>query len=106
MTVYMYIFSHGERFDASRHNQGTEVKAITYSNMQIRGLDAQAPTAPEAEGKKAGVSVLGSPSLLPPLSPASASASELLGVVCEAGGEPLQGTRGAPRIDIFVIVDI
>ena len=28
--------SHGEKFDRHRHECGTEVKAITYSAMQIR----------------------------------------------------------------------
>ncbi len=28
-------FRHGETFDLEKHPQGTEIKAMTYSNMQI-----------------------------------------------------------------------
>ena len=31
----IFVFSYGEEFQIGKHPQGSEVKAITYSNMQI-----------------------------------------------------------------------
>lgn len=32
---------YGEKFDLNKHPQGTEVKAITYSNLQIHDKEGQ-----------------------------------------------------------------
>lgn len=40
-TPSLTAVAYGEKYDQARHTPGTEVKAITYSNMQIR----------EAEGR-------------------------------------------------------
>jgi SHS2 domain-containing protein len=41
--TWMYN-SEGEKFDLSKHPQGTEVKAITYSAMQIHEKPAEGTT--------------------------------------------------------------
>jgi SHS2 domain-containing protein len=38
------LYSEGEKFDLSKHPQGTEVKAITYSAMQIHEKPAEGNT--------------------------------------------------------------
>jgi SHS2 domain-containing protein len=35
-------FSHGDIFDQTKHPPGTEIKAITYSNMQIHETEERA----------------------------------------------------------------
>lgn len=40
--THVYVCRRGEKFDRARHECGTEVKAITYSAMQIREAEGDA----------------------------------------------------------------
>jgi SHS2 domain-containing protein len=37
----VFVFRQGCIFDPEKHGQGTEIKAITYSNMQIHNADTR-----------------------------------------------------------------
>jgi len=42
VNLRLKAIGYGETFDIHKHPQGTEVKAITYSNMQIHEEDGKA----------------------------------------------------------------
>jgi SHS2 domain-containing protein len=90
----------GALFEFGTHAQGTEVKAITYSNMQIfaadgrvfsanDAIDAAAAAAGGAEG--AGAGGAGSGAGAPP---------------ADAAGEGARAGERQGPVDIYVIVDI
>ena len=45
LTAFLFCCRYGETFDSAKHSSGTEVKAITYSNMQVYD------TAPDEHGR-------------------------------------------------------
>ncbi len=102
----------GEIFEFGRHAQGTEVKAMTYSNMQIFDADgavysandaidaaaaaAAAAAAPSGEAAGAGAGA------------AAAAAAPAADAAADAGGAPPPQRAGLRkgRCDIYTIVDI
>lgn len=110
---YIRVAAFGERFVVGKHPQGTEIKAITYSNMQIRtpaklytandALDAASSAVGDASSvgpAAAAAAAGGAGSSASTAAAAAASAASVLG-----GSEPCAAGRAAP-FEIFVIVDI
>jgi SHS2 domain-containing protein len=103
----MRAVARGERFEFGRHPQGTEVKAITYSNMQIFSADGTLVTANDASDAAAraaaeGAAAGGGGGEPAPAAPQAAAGAQAL---AGAAGGVRAGARRA-EVDVYVIVDI
>ncbi len=97
----------GEKFVFGKHEQGTEVKAITYSNMQIFAEDGVVYSANDAGDAAAAVAAAagGAAAGGAASAAASAGAGEGSGSAAEAEPAVARGARRGP-VDVYVIVDI
>ena len=90
---------YGEKFEFGRHPQGTEIKAITYSNMQLfTPTTRYSANADEADGGAGGAPAV---SATERDAAAAAAAAEGDGGVAPAAAHACRG-----KFDVFVIVDI
>jgi SHS2 domain-containing protein len=119
----------GERFEFGRHTQGTEVKAMTYSNMQIFQADgsvltandavdaaAAAAAAASASGSASGSgsgSGSGSATAAAASAPEAAAAGSAEVAAAAGSAAALAAAASTPRdgarkgvVDLYLIVDI
>jgi len=89
----------GELFDLEKHPTGTEIKAITFSNMQV--LEKEEEEAAAADGGGGPTAVAAAGSSLPDGSGAGGG-----GAGGAAGGGPHHRRLRRQTVDLFVIVDI
>lgn len=105
-TFTIRVTGFGEHFTLAKHPQGTEIKAITYSNMQIyvNGKRAKSDNEDIRQRNKAAADASSSSSTSEP-APAEPmeDATEAQPAAAEEADEELPTTHGA---DIYVIVDI
>ncbi len=113
---YIRAIAYGEIFEFGRHSQGTEVKAMTYSNMQIfdgEGNVFSANDAIDADNANniAAVAVANTETMdsskhvaaVTAPAPATAAASEVV------NGESASTDKAGLRkgiVDVYVIIDI
>ena len=105
----MRAVARGERFEFGRHPQGTEVKAITYSNMQIFAADGSVVTANDACDAAAAAAEKGAAGGGGAAETAGGGGGAPPAVVASAAARVTAPARvGARRaaVDVYVIVDI
>ena len=90
----------GERFSLDKHDQGTEIKAITYSNMQVFVSGGQSYFA---DGKEDGVVA---PESADAEAAAGAAAAGTIDGADAANTATQQPTKKRGVVDAYVIVDI
>ena len=106
---HIRAIAYGEIFEFGRHSQGTEVKAMTYSNMQIFDSEGNVFSANDAidadnANNIAAVAAVATTETIDSSKPVAAAASEVV-VNAESASADKAGLRKG-IVDVYVIIDI